>query len=52
MGAQTRKHSIQPCSTSAKNMHVGRLKFLVAFSMSTNDHESTTSVDLGVTDKF
>lgn len=41
------------CLTSAGNVHItGRLKLFTALSISTNDHESITSIDLGVTDKL
>ena len=37
-----------PCLTSAGNVCIGGRNFL----QSVNDHENTTSVDLGVTNKF
>lgn len=39
-------------STLAGNMRVGQLKFFSAVYKSTNDHKSTVSFDLRVTNKF
>lgn len=40
------------CWVSAENTHLGPLRFVTALHMSTNDQKSTTSVELGVTNKF
>lgn len=41
-----------PCWTLAGNMHSGQFKFFTTLCMSVKDQESTTSIDLGITNKF
>ena len=41
-----------PCLTSAGSMHVKRLKFFITLYLVLNDHESTMSIDLRVTNKL
>lgn len=51
MRSETRKQSIA-LSASPWNMQTGQLKFFVALHMSTNDHTSAMSTELGITNKF
>ena len=41
-----------PCLTSTGNAHVGWLKSLTSLHLSTNDHKSAASIDLGATNPF
>jgi hypothetical protein len=46
------KKAVSPCSISAGNMHVEKIKIFSDLYMSVNDHESTVSIDIGVTNKL
>lgn len=41
-----------PCLTSAGSTHVRQLKFFITLRLVLNDHESTASIDLRVTNKL
>lgn len=46
------KGTIPPASLQLGTCTVGRLKVFAALSMSANNWESVTNIDLGVTNKF
>lgn len=46
VGELKQEEGISLCSALAGNMQIRQLKFL---SISTNDHKSTTGIDLGIT---
>lgn len=43
---------VSPCLTSIGNVHIGQFRVLTATCLSTNDCESTVSIDFGVTNTF
>ena len=46
------EHSELPCSTLARNMCVGQLKFFCDLCISINDYETSVSINFGVTSTF
>ena len=51
MRAETRRQSLAPVPLSWEHMHWETI-FFASLHMSANDHKSTRSIDLGVTNKF